>query len=61
VDPSPPLLLPDVWPEPLGKTWLPELGKVLSDAWCDEYLILDKVAKADDSSVPTPARWFCLN
>jgi hypothetical protein len=53
MDPSPPLLVSDVCPEYLGKTWLPLLGKCLPDAWCDEYLILDKVAKVDDSLVPS--------
>jgi hypothetical protein len=35
-----------------GKTWLPSIGKFLPDSWCDENLISDKAAKADNSSVP---------
>jgi hypothetical protein len=35
-----------------GMTWLPELGKLLSDTWCGESLILDKAVKAGEDPVP---------
>jgi hypothetical protein len=38
--------------DPPVMTWLPELGKFLPDTWCDESLILDKAAKANDEPVP---------
>jgi hypothetical protein len=38
--------------DPPNMTWLPALGKFLSDFWCDASQISDKIVKDDEDPVP---------